>query len=231
MATKNSLKTMDIRILIDHVRKMIAGTDPLSILVRGMILIDKALEDLIETFSALPYKTIDAELRHPALLQKAIIACSLGAISEGELACIRSINKVRNDLAHRIPVEVTADDEESVVKVFQQQTLLFSGLEYRKAEFPRTFVFLLMVLFHHLSLRCQRLEELKIKHKRDESNVESVGAIAMTVVVVRLARSGRVVTDDEISALLKEETDAVKKRRDEMHAAEQKRTYEPDKGI
>jgi hypothetical protein len=72
---------------------------------------------------------------------------------------------------------------------------------------------------------------LKIKHKRDESNVESVGAIAMTVVVVRLARSGRVVTDDEISALLKEETDAVKKRRDEMPAAEQKRTYEPDKGI
>jgi hypothetical protein len=221
VATKNSLKTMDVRLLVDHVRKMIASADPLSILIRGMILIDKTLEDLIETFSALPYKTIDAEFKHPTLLQKAIMACSLGAISEGELACIRSINKVRNDLAHRIPVEVTADDEETVVNVFREQTLLFSGLIYNKAAFPRTFVFLLMVLFHHLSLRCQRPEDLKIKHKRDESNVESIGAIAMTVVVIRLARSGKVVTDDEISALLKEETDAVKKRRAEMYAVEE----------
>jgi len=211
---------MDVRVLIDHVRKMIASADPLSILVRGMILIDKALEDLIETFSAIPYKTIDSEFRHPTLSQKAFLACSLGAISEGELACVRSINKVRNDLAHRIPVEVTADDEQRVVTVFQKQTLLFSGLKYKKDEFPKTFIFLLMVLFQHLSLRCQRPEELKIKHQRDESNIESVGAIALTVVVIKLARSGKTVTDEEISRLIKDETDAVKRRRDEMLAAD-----------
>lgn len=217
----DSLKTKDIRVLVGHVRKMIASADPLSILVRGMILIDKTLEDLIEAFSALPYKTVDAEFQHPTLLQKAIYACSLGAISEGELACIRAINKVRNALAHKIPIDVTADDEEAVVNVFQQNTLLFSGMTYNKAGFPKTFIFLLIVLFQHLSLRCQRPEELRIKHKRDESNVESVGAIALSVIVTQLARSNREAKDAEMNKLLEDEVLALRKRRDEMHAEEQ----------
>lgn len=51
--------------------------------------------------------------------------------------------------------------------------------------------------------------------------MESVGAIALSVVVIQLARSGREATDAEINKLLEDKVIALRKRRDEMRAEEQ----------
>lgn len=212
---------LDFGAIIKHVRAMIATPDPLSILVRGMILVEKALDDLIDTYSAVTFASIDEHLKHPTLWQKAVLACSLGAISEGELTCIRRINKVRNDLAHRVPVDVTADDEESVVNVFKNQTKLFSGLEYDKKNFPRGFIFILLVLAYHLSMRVNRPgEEQKIRHKPDESNIEGVGAITLTVVTTKLANTPGEHNDEEIIKVLEAEADKAKALRDKHRAEE-----------
>lgn len=137
------------------------------------------------------------------------------------MACVKRINKVRNDLAHRIPVEITADDEESVINVFKNQTKLFSGLNYNKAGFPKTFIFILLVLAFHLSMRSNRPDEnQKIAHEPDESNVEAVGAITLATVTTKLARTPGEYTDEQILKVLEDESNKAKALRDKMRGEE-----------
>src|SRR5215469_4496159 len=147
------LSQTDYSALVRHVRQMISTPDPLSILVRGMILIDNVLEALIDEFSALSFKKLDEAFHHMTLSEKAYLACSLGAISEGEVACIKEINKRRNDLAHRIDMQVMQNDEQRIVKVFADQTALFKGMTYYPLAFPRTLIFVLILLFQFLHMR------------------------------------------------------------------------------
>jgi hypothetical protein len=192
---------------------MLSSPDPLSILGRGMILIDLALEDLLNSFSALPYKKLDESLNHPTLMQKATVACALGAISEGELNCIREINSLRNKLAHRLAANIVQEDEARIVNVFRGQTKLFSGLDYDSKAYPRTFVFLMLVLFHFMSLRCQR-SDVKLVHLRDDGNVEAVAAISLTTSMIDIMKKNAEANDKEIMVIVERHADKARRLRE-----------------
>ena len=176
---KKALGQTDFSVLVRHVRQMVRAPDPLSILVRGMILIDNVLDSLIDEFSAVPFDKLDEVIHHLTLAEKSHMACALGAISHGELACIKEINRRRNELAHRLDITVLQKDEEHIVNVFANQTRIFSGLNYDPRGFPRTLIFVLVVLFYLLHMRVGQGSQ-KIEHKPDETNLLAMGAITMT---------------------------------------------------
>lgn len=218
MGKWQSIHQVDYKVLVGHVRRMVSVPDPLVILVRGMILIDRSLEGLIEAFGALTYKRVDEVLNHPTLLQKATFACSLGAISQGELACIKEINALRNRIAHRLSAEIEATDEARVVNVFKAQTKLFSGLDYEAKQFPKTLIFLLLVLFHVFTLRSGR-PGAKIVHVADD-NAEAVAAITLTTTIIKVVKANVETDDAKIVDILKSEVDAAKRVRDEHRAGQ-----------
>jgi hypothetical protein len=213
---KEPLATTDIKIIVGHLRKLVSSPDPLSILVRGMILIDDVLQDLIEAVSAIPYSKIEDAFDHPGLLQKAVLACSMGAISQGELACIREINTLRNSIAHRLAVDIAQRDEERIVNVFKNQTLVFSGLTYDATGFPKTLIFLLMILFEILHIRATR-DGIKIAHTQDE-NVEVAAAIVIVQSLSEVVRKNAEADDAAITEILERHANEAKRYRDE-HAS------------
>jgi len=170
------------------------------------------IPDLIDTFGALTYKRVDETFDHPTLFQKAVFACSLGAISQGELACIKEINALRNRAAHRLDPDVVQADEAKVVAVFKGQTKLFAGLDYDPSGFPKTLIFLLLTLFHLFTLRSNR-PGAKISYTPDE-NVEAVGAVTLTTTIIKVVKSNAEDDDDKIVAILTSETDAAKRIQD-----------------
>ena len=209
MSSWKPVSQEEMKVIAGHVRRMIGTPDPFSILIRGMVLIDRAIEELIDAFSVLPFKRIASVFDNPSLFQKANLACSLGAISEGELACLAAINSLRNKVAHRLSVSIDQTDEARIVEVFQSQTRLFRGMKYNPSAFPIALVFLLLVTFYMLSLRSGR-PETKIAHVGDE-NIESVRAITLTTSIVKIVKQNADADDDKIIEILRTESDAAMK--------------------
>jgi hypothetical protein len=161
---------------------MVENMDPFSIVVRGLALIDVALKGVLEAYSAQPIK----DLGRLSVSRKMNLACTLGAISEGEREALLAANKIRNDAAHRLDFVVTQADEQRLVELFKAKVRMFQGLAYDPQRFPRGLVFVLFTMFWAIHIRCQR-KDVKLKFNDDPSNLEAM----LAVVIVRTADEAR----------------------------------------
>ena len=204
------IDSVDYKYLVSHVRRMLKDGDAFSILVRGLSLVDKALESLIESYSAVSFKQLDDALRHPTIFEKTWIAVALGAISDGERIAILRINKLRNNVAHRIDVEVHPHDEKDIVECFRQHAKPFKGMNYDQKDFPKTLAFSLLALFHSLHMRARRPDIPKRTFTDDESNMEYIGAITLTTTLIEVMRKGVEHDDEAVQSILERHADEAK---------------------
>jgi hypothetical protein len=210
------LDTIDYASLVRHVRRMLTNPDAFSILVRGLSLIDKALEALIDRYSAIGFKKLDDALRHPSLHEKTYIALALGAISDGERIAILRISKLRNNVAHRIDVELHPHDEKDIIDCFRENAKPFKGLNYDSGAFPRNLAFVLLVLFHSLHMRSSRPDSQSRAFTDDDSNTEYIAAITLTTTLVEVMKKGVETDDNAIQTILNRQVAEAKTLREDL---------------
>jgi uncharacterized protein YutE (UPF0331/DUF86 family) len=192
---------------------MMRSNDAFTMLIRGIVLIDHALERAIDAYSAIGWKKLDEKLRMLTLAEKAYLAMAMGVIHNGELDCILEVNTLRNNVAHRIDADVTQGQEEALVKKFRSSTKLFKGMAYFPEGYPRTFGFMLFTLGNSIALRRSR-PNVKLKYVDDDTNLEHIAASVLTLTLAEVMQTNAEADDDKVNAILKKHTDAAKDMRE-----------------
>jgi hypothetical protein len=181
---------------------MVQPVDGGAILLRGLVLIDHVLTDAIDAYSALPCRTLKADLGRVTIAEKATIGCALGAISTGEYECIRHVNALRTDLRRRLDASVLPADESDVVERFKAKTALFSAISYDASAFPHTLAFVLVTLSCSLRLRAHR-PDTRRSVADDPRPLEHIAAITLSSTIFEIARTGCDDDDPAVIAIVK----------------------------
>src|SRR5271163_3801272 len=111
------LNKLEVADLVRHIRQMLRPVDTLSILVRGMSMIDEAVLAMLQTYS----EVIDRDARPTprGLGSRLDRALYYGVLASGEAICIRALAKLRNSVAHALAAEISVADEARLVSMFQ----------------------------------------------------------------------------------------------------------------
>jgi hypothetical protein len=196
---------------VRHSRRMLRSKDAFTILVRGAILLDIALERAIDAYAAQGWKKLSGNVRQLMLHEKAHLAMALGAIHNGELDCITKVNGIRNGLAHQIDVDVNQGQEWELVKLFRASTKLFSGLNYDPKGFPGTLAFLLFTLAHSIGMRQSR-SDARIRFRDDKTNTEHMAAIISTTALSEIISTGVESDDTKVLDVIRRYVDEATRR-------------------
>jgi hypothetical protein len=194
---------------VGHARRMMRSNDAFTILVRGIVLIDHALERAIGAYSAIGWKKLEEKMRLLTLAEKAYLAMAMEVIDNGKLDCILEVNTLRNNVAHRLDADVTRGQEEALVKKFKASTKLFKGMDYFPEAYPRTFGFVLFTFGNSIALRESRTN-VKLAYVDDKTNTESVAAAILMRVLSEVMRTGVEADDEKVTEIAKRFTDEAK---------------------
>jgi len=116
MGTKKVDFELEVRSLAHQVEQITKTDDPLVILVRGAILMDRALQYMLDEYLIEGLKQFE-----PYRLSFAgytVLAYSIGLITAHEKAMMDAVRELRNRVAHRVDVVVTKDDEAKLLDEF-----------------------------------------------------------------------------------------------------------------
>jgi hypothetical protein len=197
---KSAWDDVQIPALVAHFAHMLKAKDGFSALVRGMVVVDQGLDLLLDGYLTLPLKKVKAELPHLTLNGKACIARAVGAITVDEYAFLKRCNSLRNQVAHRLNVDVTEAEEQEIVESYNASMSGF-GSELSGGEpfhYPQMLCIALILYSIRLWVRGHALRNRKIRDVRD-TPADSVSALGLATALMRLARDGGELTDERIA--------------------------------
>lgn len=122
--------------------KHLDSEDVLSVVLRGHLWIEKALNGLLTRSFAHPEAMNGARF---SFAQKVTMARAVGQLSADETAAILRLNKLRNRLAHQVEAELDARDESELIAICSWDPSLVDMLSHPRA-FPQGIISVIVVL-------------------------------------------------------------------------------------
>jgi len=106
----------EYRALHAQIARMSASDDPLVLLVRGVVLIERALMFMLEDYLVEGLKPFENRTTMAFLTD---LAFSVGLLSTNERSVVHAVRELRNKVAHRVDVTVSDKDELELADVFR----------------------------------------------------------------------------------------------------------------
>lgn len=120
----------------------IESKDVLSVILRGHLWVENAMNGLIARTLANPDEIAEARL---TFAQKVAVARGLGRLTVGEAAASRRLNKLRNRLAHQLDAAVNLQDQAGLIEAYALDKSL-GDLLRRDRDFPEGITAVIVVL-------------------------------------------------------------------------------------
>jgi hypothetical protein len=175
---------------VGHFRHMLDAKDGFSVLVRGMVLIDRALDVLLDAYLAVRLKKLKAAIPQLTLNGKVSLALAVGAMNEHEHTFVRECNGLRNRVSHRMNMDVTPDEEEQIVALYGSKIERESGFSAGEPfVFPNRLAFALILASTRLQFRAERLRRKPLYDVRD-SATSKIASLGHACAMICLARQG-----------------------------------------
>jgi hypothetical protein len=134
----------------ERLKWYITTKDAESIVIRGAILIEGALEDRLRT--ALHNADKLLQIKRMSFARKTSLAAAIGLINDEMMHLIDEYRVFRNEAAHRVGFEVRRADEEALLRRFEAHGYFHLDRHYDAIAFPRTLMMLGVFLYSHLIL-------------------------------------------------------------------------------
>lgn len=119
---------IDLELFAEHTR----GRSIVEVLLRGHLWLENALIDLIETEVENPRPLNMDRMSFANLVN---LAESLGLLAKRDAGALKKVNKIRNNLAHKLHGEPTPEDISSLEKCLSKHQRKLVGLALESKEF------------------------------------------------------------------------------------------------